>query len=143
VHSNASLSWTRYQDVLIVAQRPGLPSDADWAEYLHDISASPFKGVLVIGEDNKLGPTQRAAVVDLLKRNNARNAVVTSSTITRGVMTALGWFGLPVKAFAPTNVDGALEFLAVPLAQRGEALATVEKVKALYTEPRRTAGGAA
>ena len=78
-----------------------------------------------------------------MKRNVARNAVVTRSTITRGVMTALGWFGLPVKAFLPSNLDGALEFLAVPVEHRSDVLATLDKVKSLHSEQHRHVGGAA
>jgi hypothetical protein len=143
MRSNASLSWTLHQDIMIVVQSPGLPSSADWSEYIQDARGASFTGVLVIGEDNKLGPTQRADVEDLLKRHNARNAVVTSSTITRGVLTALRWFGLPIKAFLPSDLDGALKFLAVPQAQHNDVLATLEKLKRLHAEQHRNVGGAA
>jgi hypothetical protein len=115
------LSWAVYRHVLLVAQNTGAPTSGDWSEYMND--------VLVVGEGNKLTSTQRSDVEQLLKRTHGRNAVVSNSPVTRGVMTALAWLGLPVKAFAPTDLDGALAFLDVSSEHRLEARATLERLQ--------------
>jgi hypothetical protein len=139
VRSNPSISWALYGNILIVVQRPGIPTDGDWIEYMLDASGTTFTGVLVIGEGSKLSPTQRVDVEQLVKQSGANSAVVTSSALTRGVVTALRWFGVPMKAFALWDLSGALDFLAVPAAERDELLATVEQVKALTSQPRASA----
>jgi hypothetical protein len=142
MHSNSSFSWALYESVLLVAQRPGMPTDADWSEYVKDAGVVPFTGVLVVGEGNKLSPTQRADAGRLLRRNGARNAVVTSSAVSRGVMIALGWLGVKVRAFGPADFNGAFDYLGVPVEQRGEALALVKALRsALEAHPPRVAAG--
>ena len=129
MRGNSSLAWTRFQRLLLVAQRPGLPKDADWADYMQEAASAPFTGALVVGEGNKLAPTQRAAVEVLLKSNGARNAVVTGSAVSRGVMIALGWFGVPVKAFSPNDMRGAFEYLGLASEHRGEALVLIDRLR--------------
>jgi hypothetical protein len=126
---NASLNWVKHRNLLFVAQNPGLPTPEDWAHYFADISSLEFDGVLVIGHDNKLSVSQRSDVDGLLKRRRAKLALVTNSVISRGVLTALSWLGLHVKAFAPTEVWGALAFLAMPLEERSEAVAMIEQLQ--------------
>ena len=119
-----------------MAQRPGTPSDADWADYVRQVADVPFAGALVVGEGNKLAPAQRTEVEGWLKRNGARNAVVTNSAVSRGVMIALGWFGVPVKAFPPSDLMGALEYLGVPSEHRGEAMVLVARLRRMVeTQP--------
>ena len=140
VRGNPSISWTLYRNILIAVQRPGIPTDGDWLEYMLDARGTPFTGVLVIGDGSKLSPTQRVDVEQVINSNGANSAVLTSSAFTRGVVTALRWFGVPMKAFALSDLKGALDFLAVPAADRSDVLAVVEQVKALNIEPRARAG---
>jgi hypothetical protein len=42
------------------------------------------------------------------------SAVVTSSAVGRGIVTAVAWLGTKVRAFAPVNVRDALDYLRVP-----------------------------
>jgi len=135
------MAWTSYRELLLVVQRPGLPAEADWAHYTEDAGRFPFVGALVIGEGNKLTPLQRAEVERWLKRNRARNAVVTNSTVSRAVMIALGWFGVPVKAFAPSDLMGALEYLGLAGEYRGEALVLVDRLRRLLDGQRPKGSG--
>ena len=142
MHSNSSMSWAMYESVLFVAQRAGIPPAADWSEYAKDAGGVPFTGVLVVGEGNKLSPTQRADMGRLLRRNGARNAVVTGSAVSRGVMIAVGWLGVKVRAFAPADFNGAFDYLGLPVEHRGEALALIEALRsALGAHPPRVAEG--
>jgi hypothetical protein len=122
--------------VLLVAQSPGEPTSAEWSRYLDDIRALPFKDVLVVGEGNKLTAKQRSDVEHLLKRSGGRIAVVTNSPLTRGVMTALAWLGLPARAFALTDLPGALAFLDVAPEHQSEALDTIRRLRAELLDPR-------
>ena len=42
---------------------------------------------------------------------------------------ALAWLGLPAKAFAPTDLDGALAFVDVSPEHRIEARAALERLR--------------
>jgi hypothetical protein len=129
VGCNSSLSWAVHRQLLIVAQRAGVAPAADWAAYMQDIEPQAVRGVLVIAIGTKLTPSQRADVERFNKSKQAGSAVLTDSVVTRGVVTALSWFGVPIKAFAPSQLASALEFLSVPSDQRQETAAVVERVR--------------
>ena len=57
-------------------------------------------------------------------------AIVTSSTIMRGVVTALQWFNPLVRAFSPDNVVAAMQFLG---ALEGEVHVVWTEAKRLQT----------
>src|SRR5262249_48860749 len=124
-----------HRDIFVVVQSAGLPTGADWAEYIADAADSEFRGALVVSNGAKLTPTQRADVERLLKKNNAKNAVVTDSIVTRGVATALAWFGVPVRAFQPRELLSALDYLDVPSEQRSDVLALVERLQRTLSNP--------
>jgi hypothetical protein len=62
-------------------------------------------------------------------------------------LTALGWLGLPVKAFAPSDVLGALAFVGMAADARAEAVAVIEQlqrhVRARLVEPAASASSGA
>jgi hypothetical protein len=64
------------------------------------------------------GPTikQRRSLDVLLDvhRNTARVAVLTPSTVARGIVTALSWFWPIYRSFPPDDLAGALSFLELP-----------------------------
>lgn len=51
---------------------------------------------------------QRRALVDIVGKHAFTNAVVTTSRVTRGVVTLLGWFAPGIQAYSPLDVEGIL-----------------------------------
>ena len=114
----------------ILAQHGGLvvtvhhstrsPSEADWAANLDTLANAmrDFRRVRQITFTDGEGPNagQRQLAAQKAKDSGAigvyKCAVVSSSAVTRGIMTALGWLGLPgLKPFSPRELLEALLFL--------------------------------
>lgn len=57
-------------------------------------------------------PRQRAQIEE--RAGKVQTAVLTDSLVARGAVTALRWFGIDVRAFAPGQQDQALAYISVP-----------------------------
>jgi hypothetical protein len=109
------------------------PSPADWQEYIGAIRAEERKGIdvtrmrtLVFSDGGGPNAGQRKAASDLLNGRATPIAIVTGVAIMRGIITALRWFNPEVRAYAPTEVREALDYLKVP-AQNFESLKTMAR----------------
>ena len=121
-------------DVRLVLQGAGRPSDEEIDLHIAEaVAMSHFvRAVLVIAEGpDAAGPNaaQRAkmARAGLLR---VPTAVVTDSVLARGVMTAVSWFGGPIKGFAPEQLFHAFEFLKVSPPVRARIPAQLEAMRA-------------
>ena len=109
VKVNRSLAWGYFARVLILVQAPGVPADADWAEFLTDSHRDPGETILVLAGETKLSPKQRVEVQAWQERHGTPSVVVTDSMLARGVAKALSWFGVKITAFARRDLDRALD----------------------------------
>ena len=122
----------RYSDgLLLVAHSAQSPSEADWAEYLryceHEMPRS-CRRTLVLTRGGGPDAAQRKRVQTLIERISQgqteplRVAVVTDSTLVRGIVTALNWFNPHTRAFASAALPEALRYLSVPAGETAERL---------------------
>jgi hypothetical protein len=90
------------------------PTPAEWDAHIaalrEHVASHPDSRSLVFASGVRLSPTQRKQLADVMPKS-ARSSVLTASTVDRGVVTALSWFVGGIKAFAPTDEDGAIAFL--------------------------------
>ena len=70
-------------------------------------------GFLVIAREATLTAKQRTEVAEVVNRRKLKGAVILTSAIQRGVVTAIGWLvgGDRLRSYAPKEMDAALEFL--------------------------------
>ncbi len=112
------------------------PSDDEWARYL-EVSKTHFgslRASVVITEGGGPNSRQRALLTERYPEfGPVPVAVVSDSPMTRGIVTALHWLGKNIRAFRPTDLAGAFEYLSVPVAER-EAL--LHRVAVLRSELR-------
>lgn len=100
-------------DVYIVVHRAVRVSPSDWARFLEDINAQPrVPALIVVAGNGRLDADQRHQVRQIHTKHKTRIGVLQDSKVARGVMTALGWFGLTIKGFAPDDIDGLLRYIA-------------------------------
>jgi hypothetical protein len=140
VKVNCSLVWCRFEPTLVMLQAPGLPDDADWAEYLADADSAPTETVLIVVGDAKLSPKQRVDVQRLQERHGTRGVVVTDSMIARGICTALHWFGVKVQAFGSRDIDRALTCAGIRAECHAEAQALIARMTSALRERRAQSG---
>ncbi len=124
-------------NVHIVIHGTSEPHDEDWRLYMSAVrgeeqKATGFVKMRTLVFSAGGGPTakHRKEINEFLGGRTSPVAIVTSSTIMRGVVTALQWFNPLVRAFSPDNVVAAMQFLGV---SEGEAHVVWTEAKRLQT----------
>lgn len=113
---------------MIVSAHDNLhPTDREWDALLPLIRGASGALVYTTGGGPSSTQRKRAAEHGLTA---LRSAVLTTSTIARGVVTAFAWIGATdTRAFTPDQIDEALAFLKVSPAERSEVLTTLEQMR--------------
>jgi hypothetical protein len=70
-------------------------------------------GILVFTDGGAPNATQRSEINDWLRGRSIRTAVILSSPLVRGIVTALNWFNRDIKPFAPKDWRGAMSFVGI------------------------------
>jgi len=121
---------------MINVQGDAPPSDGDWDEFLAAVAAaSNLRAFLICADNHGPNVSQRAKLAKMRSKFPLPKAVVTTSMVVRGIVTATSWLGSNVRAFAPSHIDEAFDYLDVPKPLRAGLL---ERVALLKT---RLAGG--
>jgi len=95
------------------------PSAADWEQALdwtRDQLRTPTRPIryLVLTLGGAPNSVQRAQFGKLVKGQDILTAIVTSSTFTRGAVTAMAWLNSNIRAFPEHDIEAALRYLGVP-----------------------------
>lgn len=126
---NSTIAWDYFDDLVFVAHRPGALVARDFDAYLDDmLPRTQLKGVVVRGSDGAPNPNQRERIHRWLEQNKRCGAVLTDSMLTRGGVTALRWFGLPIRAFPLGEQQCALTFVGVKPGKLEHAQARLQRV---------------
>jgi hypothetical protein len=98
------------------------PTQGDWDEYIRALHAEAKKTAdltqwrtLVITDGGGPNAAQRKNIADLLNGKPSPLAMLTTNSAMRMIIQALRWFNSGVRAYAPAEVDQALQFLGVPI----------------------------
>jgi hypothetical protein len=108
------LGWVYADSMLFVVHAPVRPEDAHWSEFMSDVRAQRgLKGVIIKANNSRLNPLQRAEIQGFYEERKVRGALLTDSMMMRGIVTAMNWFKVELRAFAPEDLDGAFAFVGV------------------------------
>jgi hypothetical protein len=120
--ANASMAWSIFDEIVVTLHNGKPPRDVDWAEYMSDVERTGvrLRGILVIPRGTRITPKQRVEVQKWFEVNKARAALVTDSAVSRGVVTALSWFGVAIKAYRESELEDAMRYLAIPREAHGK-----------------------
>lgn len=107
--------------VLVLVHAEQDPSDDEWMEYVLEIKR---QGTLLLPQvvftaGGRPNSVQRKMLTDVLAGRGMKVAVLSVSTMVRGVVTAISWFNRDIRAFDPSELHRALDYLGVPPAQAG------------------------
>jgi hypothetical protein len=126
----------RVGSVIVLVHGPESPTQAEWDKYLELVEQSSGLAtqVLVYSKKGAPGPKQRADVQRLYNgypKGAPPVAVVTGDTIARGVVKAISWIygGDKIRAFAPEEVELALEWLKLDKRSLGEVRSMLPALK--------------
>ena len=107
-------------DLVVLVHDRENPTAAEWSAFLAELRRIDVSRARVLVRTDGAAPDslQRQQLNDLLKGQKLPIAVLSDSALVRGVGTALRWFNPAVRVFAASALDGALEHLHLPPAQR-------------------------
>ena len=124
-----TIQWKNIGGTMLIVHGKVQPGGGEWADLMRDTRAMgrALERTLVFA-DVTLTAEQRRQVADAHKAAGTRAiAVITSSSLTRMIVTALSWMNSVHKAFDPRDINAALDYLAVSEADRRELLLTALK----------------
>jgi hypothetical protein len=111
-----NMLWGEKCDVVIGVHTERAPSDDEWDGWIELCAKrTPHRlGFLIFSDGGGPSSVQRSKLSRIPELKTIPSAVVTSSAVGRGIVTAVAWLGTKVRAFAPVNVRDALDYLRVP-----------------------------
>lgn len=128
-----SHKWVIIDDLMISLTTPGRDADSVWADCAKDLSTRPITRYLAMGMGElDVTSVQRKMVSDACIKRGIEVAVLTDEQIVRGLVTAVSWLGVKIKAFPFSKADEALAHLKVPKPILDEAMRAIVKLKLTY-----------
>lgn len=112
------------------------PSEEEWKAYLDYYLANErhCTRTLVLTQGGGPNAKQRGDTAKVIQSSPTRVAIVTKSTLVRGIATALSWFNKRVQAFGVNEMDAALRYLDVTDANAKLIQAELKKLQATLTD---------
>lgn len=130
----ASLTFGRVGNCLILVHPEGPPTDGDWDKYLAFLEENRSDRVRLLVSTLGGGPsaqqrTRLRTVVDRYPGKKLTTAILTGSTLARGMVTAISWFIPGLEAFAPNQLGAALDYLGIPRALETDVSRTITQLR--------------
>lgn len=112
----STLAFGRYYDYYVYVGTLLDPSEKDWSEYLDYVAKSrgpngTVTRTLVYSRGGIPSATQRKKLNELTAGLVMKVAVLTDSSLACGVVRVLNWMSGGYRAFAPEQLNAALQFL--------------------------------
>jgi hypothetical protein len=130
----SNFCWAVSGNLLIQLALTGDVPPPRFEEYLKVLSTRDITHILSIARgSSSINSVQRKKGADIARDRNIKIAVVLDNAITRGLVTAFSWLGIPMKSYRPENLDEAIDYLAAPNINKAhvlEILAHLESVTA-------------
>jgi hypothetical protein len=104
------------------------PTDAEWDAYLAE-AASSVRGTLVVTDGGGPNAKQRAAIANIAGIAELPTAIITSSILARGIVTAISWLGKNIRAFSPAEIGAAMDYLGIGSSKRAELSQRIARLK--------------
>ncbi|HMI92738.1 MAG TPA: hypothetical protein VK509_15285 [Polyangiales bacterium] len=120
-----TLKWQRVGTTVLVVHARLLPDPVEWNAFIRD--CSEMGGIAARGlvfAEVTLNAEQRRQIQAVHRVTGTRAvAVITSSLLTRVLVTTMNWMRNNHRAFAPNDIVAAFDFLRVNEPERHELLA--------------------
>ena len=120
-----TLKWQRIGTTVLIVHARRLPDDAEWNAFIADcIAMGSLAQRGIVFAEVTLNGEQRRQIAEVHRLTGCHSvAVVTSSLLTRVLVTTMNWLSNTHRAFAPSDVVAAFDFLGVSDSERHELLA--------------------
>lgn len=107
-----TVSWCSGR-VYVCVVRDNEPSDDEWLHFIELCRLRSGTEIRALVESRRTGPNakQRKALAEATADIDYRAAILTDSMMTRGIVTALSWLGVPQKPFELDDYANAGNYL--------------------------------
>lgn len=113
-----TMAFAIVENLILTMNTDQAPSSTEWNEYVTALraytSANPDLSRarnIVFTDGGAPNSAQRKELNDILKGRHVMVAVISNSTIVRGVVTAFAWFNPDARVFAPDATASAYAYL--------------------------------
>jgi hypothetical protein len=133
VTRSETLRFDLVDHVMLIVHADLPPADADWARMLvvRNANKKRIRSNLVIAPPRaSINAAQRADIARFMRETGISIAVVTESALIRGIARAVGFLGVQVRAFDPSELGSALNYMVVPVSRHANMIRHVELMKA-------------
>ncbi len=122
--------WEVVDNLMVSFTTSGFISDARWAAFVEDLEGKAVTRMIcsTVG-DVEVTSVQRKLAAEVSKSRALPIAVVTDAKLVRGMVTAVSWLGVDIKAFSWIDVSAALKHLKVTTATQSSAIAVIERFR--------------
>lgn len=129
------MSWSVVANVGVIVHGSGAPSVTEWEGWLAEYRrrSSGLKGVLVYSFGGGPSSKQRTDVLKIVEKLQyvPKTVMVTSSTIARGIITAMSWFVAPQKraeVFSLPQLEDAFAALGLIESERQQVYECIARL---------------
>jgi hypothetical protein len=123
-----SVSWAYSGDVLIAFNRPEPIPDELFEEFVSSVNRqAPAKLLATSIGPAAIASHQRKRFAELFRHTKV--ATISDHRITRGIITAMGWLGLQIRAFGWDRLREGIEYLEPQGGQPAEIQALTLKLR--------------
>jgi hypothetical protein len=131
IMKQATHKWIDIGDLMVslgINEGP-IPDDV-WERFVKEIIAKPIKKYLATNVGYvDVNSVQRKLISDAFKTKNITVAVVTDEKIVRGIVTAVSWLGVNIRSFSWTELEKAIDYLAVVQPQKQRTLEAIKQLR--------------
>jgi hypothetical protein len=110
-----TMTMSSDERVMVCVHDEHAPTDAEWDRWIELLRQRVGRDARVFVETRGGGPNakQRKLLADAAKDLDLRSAVLSDSIVVRGILTAIAWLGVPLRAFSPGEYRPAAEYLGL------------------------------
>jgi hypothetical protein len=116
-----AMAMCRQGRVLLGVHHQHPPTDQEWARWIGlaiESSAGGVRTLVVSGGNAGPNAKQRRALAEALQGVDIRSAILTDSLVVRGIVTAIAWLNVALRAFAPDQQLEAADYLGLDERER-------------------------
>jgi hypothetical protein len=127
-----AMATHRFERVVMAVHDHRTPTDDEWGRWVQmcrERAGQDMRGFVESRTGGGPNARQRKELSYALHGVDARSAIFTDSLISRGIVTAISWMGIPIRAFASEDFRNAADYLGLTNEELATALAILPRLR--------------
>ena len=140
-----NIAFGEVNTYVILVHNKHTPTNEEWNEYIQfnirTFTPGDMMKYLIITDGGAPTTKQRMILNEKLseyvrgRQHLFRSAIVTGSTLVRGVVTAISWFNSGICAFSPQHLEDAMNYLEIPDQYHADIRVLIKKLRTTLPAP--------